>query len=581
MKGFDKAGVCHTLGVFVSTAETAAVWAWAFSELNKASIDAGGSGVQATTLLHDCVPSTFSAIASVLCSVLYHHYCSWHSITSFGEHLAKVYAVEGDLVEPDLIALVRTNKITVSTALVRQREIVLHSFNAVLLARYEEDAAVLLAGFYDRYCTVNAALVKLLSREPYNDLSAMLLCWCDTARAINAECELFFRAVRALQCTGQGGRIKMRNFAGALLLLVHTLYYVARSEYNESLRASRSVGARAPLALASPLSSAPPPSLAAGGASRLHLASRASHCASLATLPLPHLQQISSHDVRAETQAMALCLPAANFGWRLRLAAYSSSTGSFTFAALHKALCLEPTLLAPPSAKAFYAKAMRAALRNADLAVRAEEDFELATELEEGEGESVGAGGGSASAPFYPSDAAASSSGVATAIAAAAVQHFAVQGFGSLHARAPRAAVPLSAQVYSRGLLPPLAPRRGCGRAAHDPERQQWTTVTGFGDDVVPISLPNQERILQAFRDLPEGVKVYYLAPQQLCERQSGVAHSSAKEAAALSAPKRRALCRMTLLNSAMGFVQVGDREDEMEEDAESASAACSYMSGE
>jgi len=264
IKGYGTDGVCHTLGILVTTSESAAVWAWAFAVLNNASVDMGGPGVTATTLLHDCVPTTFYALASVLPTLQYHHYCSWHSITRFAEHLPAVYSCKEDLVEPGLIADVGAGRLAVAAALVRQREIVLHSFNAALLARHERDAAVLLVGFHHKYCA-NSKLVKLLSRDPYNDLSAMLLCWSAGSRAIDAECELFARAVRAFQATAQGGRIKMRNFAGAFVLVVRTLFYCARSEYRESLRASRSLGARAPLLLPTPLPASPPfPAAGAG-----------------------------------------------------------------------------------------------------------------------------------------------------------------------------------------------------------------------------------------------------------------------------------------------------------------------------
>ena len=576
IKGCGKDGVCHSLGILVTTSESAAVWAWAFSVLNGASLDLGGPGVLATALLHDCVPTTFYALASVLPSLQFHHYCSWHSITRFSEHLPGVYSCKEDLVEPDLVADVAANRISVSAALVRQREIVLHSFNAALLARHERDAAVLLVGFHHKYCA-NIKLIKLLSRDPYNDLSAMLLCWSAGARAIDAECELFARAVRAFQATAQGGRIKMRNFAGAFLLVVRTLFYCARSEYRESLRASSSLGARTPLLLLSPIPASPLPTVAGGG-QHLGLLPLASSCATLSSLPLLQLHNIPSREVSASVQTMAHCLPAEDFGWRLRLAAHCGVTGAFTFEALHRTLCSEPSFIVPRSCLASYADAMAAACKNAELALQAQAQA-CEQPLVMGEDECMDAPTHPLGAPSHPpaptvafaaatSDecmdapthalgapshppAPTSASATATSIAGAAFHLFAQQTFGSARMLGARPQVPYSARVYSLGLLPLLPPHRGCGRA-HDAERLQWATVTGYGDDRVAISLPNQLRILQALRELPKDVKVHYLVPRNLCERKSGAAHGSAKEASALSAPKKRALCVLSLIASAM-----------------------------
>lgn len=478
--------MCHTLGILVSTSETAAVWAWAFSVLNRASLEMGGSGVQATALLHDCVPTTFYALASVLPTLKSHHYCSWHSVTRFSEYLPQVYSDAKDLVEPGLIALLRGNKITVSQALVRQREVVLHSFNAILLARHERDAAVLLAGFHRKYCAVNTKLVKLLSRDPYNDLSAMLLCWSAGARAIDAECELFARTVRAFQCTAQGGRIKMRNFAGALLLVVRALFYSARSEYRESLRASSSLGARAPLALAPPLCGAP---VLGGGGSltqRESLVTHASACANLSTLPPHQLQRIRAPEVRASVQIMAERLPAHDYGWLLRNAAHCASTGSFTFATLHSVLLLNPTSIVPQEALESYAEALEAARSCSENALCAQVlACEKALEVED---ECAPSGG--PPAPPFPASASA------TSIAAVAAHLFAAQTFGSAHALSaqPTRPVPLSAQVYSKGILPHLAAHRGCGRS-HDPQRLQWAhwrrgiNLCGLGGHVAQLDV--------------------------------------------------------------------------------------------
>jgi len=513
--------------------------------LNRASLDLGGLGVQASALLHDCVPTTFYALASVLPTLKTHHYCSWHSITRFSEYLPKVYSDAEDLVETGLIAAVRDKKITLPQALLRQREAVLHSFNAILLARHEDDAAVFLAGFHRKYCVVNTKLVKLLSRDPYNDLSAMLLCWSSGARAIDAECELFARAVRAFQCTAQGGRIKMRNFAGALLLVVHALFYSARSEYRERLRASRSLGARAPLALLPPVF----PALAvAGGGSftqQQQLLKHAPACAYVSTLAPNQLHKIRAADVSGSLQTMAQRLPTHDYGWRLRLAAHCATSGAFTFATLHRILLLNPTSIISQEVLDSFAEALQAASSRSQGALHAKAHA-CVTPLEVEEDECAPSFS-SHEPPAHPFAASTSS----TSIATAAARLFAVQTFGSIRAPAVQPPRPLSAQLYSMGILPPLAAHRGCGRS-HDPQRLQWATVTGHGDACVGISLANQLRILHALRDLPKAVKVHYLVPQQLCERGAGVGHSSGKECAALSAPKKRALCALTLIASAM-----------------------------
>ncbi len=72
IKGYDSSGVCHTLGVLLTTSETAAVWAWCVSVLHEKSKAMGGNGVVATSLLHDCVYSTFVGMALVLASLLTH-----------------------------------------------------------------------------------------------------------------------------------------------------------------------------------------------------------------------------------------------------------------------------------------------------------------------------------------------------------------------------------------------------------------------------------------------------------------------------------------------------------------------------
>ena len=69
--------------------------------------------------------------------------------------------------EPDLVNKVAEKQLTVSAALVQQRTIVFHSFNAIVLARHAADAAVLLQGFFTNYCH-NSKLVDLLTRRTYN-----------------------------------------------------------------------------------------------------------------------------------------------------------------------------------------------------------------------------------------------------------------------------------------------------------------------------------------------------------------------------------------------------------------------------
>lgn len=549
------------------------MWAWAFSVLDRASLDAGGSGVQAEVLLHDCVPSIFFALASVLLSLKFHHYCSWHSITAFAGCLPERYNCKQDLVEPRLIAEVASGALSLSAALVQQRDIVFHAFNAVLLARHERDAAVLFTGFHLKYCTVNPKLVALLSRDPYNDLSALLLCWSEGARAIDANCENFARLVRSLQCTDQGRRMKMRNFAGALVLVCLALFRSARSEHSEAVRAARSQRARAPLYNfhrgASPAIA--PASLVTGAQQEL-LRSPA-HCAAAAALPADQLQGILHRDVRGGVLAMADCIPVEeDFGWRLRVAARSHTSGGFTFVDMHRALTVDPFCIVHQAAFASFSAAMQLAETEAERALR-EQAATCTQHLALDSKDDVAL---VAMLPAMPPSELSlrASPPTPAALAALAQQMMAGGRFGGSQVAPARATeVPSSALVYSSGVLPLLAPHRGCGRP-HDAARQQWSTVTGYGSAYVQITPANKLRILRALDELPRHIKVHYLSPLQLCERQVGVAHSSSKVDSARSAPKKRALCAISLIAAAMRYVRGSTHAADEGSDDESGSDA-------
>jgi len=171
-------------------------------------LSAGGNGFTPHTLLQDCVPSTFAAIAAVCSSVHNNHFCCWHVKDSLQNQMKEksCFSTATDVVDPVLFERMRRGDLTLATALKQQADLALHSYNSIILCLEVKDAAVLMQGFLSIY-SGNAKLMSVLSKEPYNNLRATLFCFCPGCPAINAESEVCFRQVRALQCSPMGGRM--------------------------------------------------------------------------------------------------------------------------------------------------------------------------------------------------------------------------------------------------------------------------------------------------------------------------------------------------------------------------------------
>jgi hypothetical protein len=355
-----------------------------------------------------------------------------------------------------------------------------------------------------------------------------------------------------------GGRVKMRNFAGCLLLIVTALFLSARSEYAEARRSSLSTQMRAPLPVSlRPLASSTSASAASPPASHASLAliSAAPRAAVLAALPTAELEGVSGSEVRRTVRAVAQCLPPSDYAWRLRVASKDPTAGTFTFSALF-AYLRETSLVAAEDTARFSAamdilhQQARAAHDSQELPrVYVVADLEADLRLREG--------GSAAPPPLLPPAASAPAllhpGPSAVDFRAAATAYVDARTFGPSPGEQRATMPPLtpSAKVYSSGKLPRLAPHRGCGRV-RDGAREQYSTVTGYGAANVPFTAANKARIVEAVRDLPGDVQLLYLHPVQLLAREPGVGHSSAKETSARQGPAQRGLCSISLIVEAM-----------------------------
>ena len=544
IKGYTRAGVCKTLGVVVTNHESAAVWAWAFSVLHLRSLQAGTGGCVASSLLHDCVQSTFVAAACVLPSLKEHHFCSWHVIAAFQEKLDRVYLAAEDLVEPALIAAVQNSTMTLPAALKAQRTVVFHSFNAVILSCDADAAAALLEGFVLRYCR-NRRLRAVLSKAPYCDLSAVLNSLC-TTRAIDANCELFARSVRSFQRTSTGARSRMQNFAAALQLLVTTLYDSARSELEEALRLDTSNKRRLPLGIAAgaadapaqglPHSSSPPPLVS--------LLACPLGAAAAASVSFKSLAMLPSARVKAAAEHVALAIPKSSYAQRLRLLSYCPVSCSFSLATLMQQLLDHDSRIAPLHSASHFDAALERAYQ--DSVLRLEGRLALVLDPAQGQAPTLA----------LPPSCTRSSDHAAAASALKAGGGFG--GAGCLSSRKRDLSELSEALQVGVGKFPPLASRMAKGQHA-GAVREQASTVSACGDTLTPA---NKARILKAHDALPSAVVIRLAHPNFLLQRPPGVPHESAVVNVAVYAPKQRDMCSITLFCTSMRNIRPHLAED-------------------
>jgi hypothetical protein len=331
----------------------------------------------------------------------------------------------------------------------------------------------------------------------------------------------------------------MKNYAGCVALVVAALFLSARSEYAEAKRSSLSTLLRLPLegsGLPAPPQQHVAPAATYGAG--LALAATAPYAAALAALPTEALQRVRPRTVREAVQTLAECVPNGEYEARLRIAAFSSSSGTYTFAALLD--CLGRGNSLAPGAAAPSGAAAPPPLPEEALVVPSLQDVHAALE-------------DNSSARRHTAIAALAPASVPIdcwALAGALLEH---QTFGGAAggARAEPLAAPSSALVYSSGRLPRLQPHRGCGNHRND-ERLQYGTVTGDGQDYTPLTAVNQMRILDALTDLPPDVVLLYDSPHQLLRREFGIGHSSAKDTSAKQGPVQRGLVSLSLIVAAM-----------------------------
>jgi hypothetical protein len=136
------------------------------------------------------------------------HFCCWHVKDSLKNQMMekKCFSAAADVVDLVLLQRMQRGDLTLPAALKQQADLALHSYNSIILCLEVKDAAVLMQGFLSIY-SGNAKLMAVLSKEPYNNLRSTLLSFCPDCPAINAEAEVCFRQVRALQCSPMGGRM--------------------------------------------------------------------------------------------------------------------------------------------------------------------------------------------------------------------------------------------------------------------------------------------------------------------------------------------------------------------------------------
>jgi hypothetical protein len=545
IKGFTRDGACHTLATLTTTSECSAAWAWAFNELHLGAQKMGFSGFRAVSLLHDCVPSVFAAVACVLPSITSHHYCSYHSVTALEGRITDIITTDADVMEADLRARVEARTMTVQSAIVEQRKRIVHAWNTIILATNVAGAALLLQGFLTLY-SGNLKLMRCLSSSPYNDLDAILLCLSTSSRAINAVCELFMRLVRQLQRGAQGARCKMKNFGGVVLLLAHALYDSLAAEADKALRIDRSLRRRQPL---SHVHSAAP----RAAASHASFSSSAARLSDPAHFTLPGLQALSSYagasvavlhsvpdgKLRSTFLSAAQCAIGGSSSYvRNFLDMASTGRGTLTFEEL-LAKHRQGAYIVSPGNKAAFTAALDTARREAEV--------ELSAFL------ARHAGDAREHAPVQLNEPAASPSAPSLLSQQDNLRlHLMGSTFGGATMKRRRDSTP-SAQVSFSLKLPPLDDYRAVGRPAPGSKEMRSTCEFAIVGHRLPVPVAAQPFILDAWKALPPSATVLLTRPEDLFLRPHAPTRTEASNELARTAPARRNAIGCSLLAAAMG----------------------------
>lgn len=546
IKGFTPDGACHTLATFTTTSECSASWAWAFNELHLGAQKMGFSGFRAQSLLHDCVPSVFAAVACVLPSITSHHYCSYHSISALEDRITLIITTEADIMDPDLraglAALAGHARTTaVKRAIVEQRKRIVHAWNKIILATNVAGAALLLQGFLELY-SGNAKLMRCLCSSPYNDLDAILLCLSTSSRAIDAVCELFMRLVRQLQRGAQGARCKMKNFGGVVLLLAHAFYDSLASEADRAQRVERSLMRRRPLSyLQSPTTAAShaSSSTAALVADPAHFTlSGLQALATYAGAPVAALHSLPRGQLGAAFLSAAQCAigGSATYARNFLDMAYTGM-GTHTFEALLTKHLLGAFIVSPHAQAAFTA-AMDAAHREAEVELSA---F-LARHAREAPEP--------APAQLAEQPSAPPLLGVLDREDNLRLRLLS-STFGGAAPKRRRVPEP-SAQVSFSRRLPPLEDYLAVGRPAAGSKEMCSTVEFTLAGQRFPVPLQAQPSILAAWKALPPSATVLITRIEDLYLRPHGPTRTEVGDEQARSAPARRHASACALLVAAM-----------------------------
>ena len=556
IKGYLPDNSCHTIATLTTTSESAAAWAWAFSELHRRAQNEGFSGFRASLLLHDCVPSVFAGVAYVLPCITSHHYCCYHSKSAFEKRVNNVIVSDSDVMDSDLREGVLARSISLSTALTRQRERIVHAWNLIILSTNIAGAALLLQGFLERYAG-NQKLMKVLCTAPYNDLDAILMCLSTSSRCIDANCELFMRLVRQLQRGAQGARCKMKNFGGVVLLLAHAYFRSLASESDRDFRVGRSVKRRKPMPAAAVATPPPPPSSHVAASSsalprdpqQLTLP-RLGALASLASASPAVLHARPRGELHAIFQATAECAApsASNFERNFRDLA-ATGRGTFTFSELLKNFKSGAYIVSSADAVAF-----KAALQRAQ--EEAEQELqEYLKECARDPAEAFSESAAAARVPSPPPPAAAAFSSSPMIAPQDHLFHLLSQRKISATANANRVKrhqPEASAQVFFSLKLPPLDEYRAVGRPVPGSKEMRSTVAAPVAGQRVPVPAHAQVAIARAWAALPPTATVLFGRIDDLYLRTAAVMRSEGNEEVAWSAPTRRVAVGVALAGSAI-----------------------------
>lgn len=585
IRGFTASGACHTVAIFTTTSETQEVWAWAFWQLNDLAVREGLPAIVSTHLLHDCVPSTFYAVASVLPSLLHHHYCAWHVIEAYKDRVTKALREEADVMDADLRTSLGQG-VKLATLLTQQRERVVHAYNSLILTTSTSTAAVLLQSFLKSYGHNERLMDLMCNDDIYGNLSAVLLCFLPThTRAINAVSENFMRVVRHLQLGPQGGRVSMFNFAGALLLLAHAYFHSLAAEADRDFRAAKSTSLRAPvpgLPQVPPLPTAARPeahlpalpadprALDAGGLEGM---------AALASAPNARLHGLPLGAVHRFV-GTTLTLAAGGTGaprapvYEQNLRDMASYKGGYYFSQLlrnHR----QQAYIVSPSDAADFASALKLAQKDAEAAWRryVEQRSSAASGSAEDGAQPLESAGARA---LEGGGAAASSSAVAAPAAhqpASAAQLLpqllATRTFGGAKRKRERAS---GESAYARfsTVLPAIQDFRANGRPVEGARELRSTVaplVAGVPGLLTAIPQDARRAILHAYKALPVSATVLLADLRQLFQRPSGIMRADAATLALRYAPMRRSAITAAMVARAFAVEEGGETMSEEEEE--------------